>query len=143
MILDKQLALSEAQAVTGAATSASTNLIDLSVLRPNLGSGKDLFVVVNVDVAAGGTTPTMAVLIQTDDNEAFSSAATILTGPTIAAAGLALSTQLVYQVPPTSMERYMRLAYTLGGTSPTITVSAHIVENYHLSPNYASGFTVQ
>jgi hypothetical protein len=143
MILDKQLAFSEAQAVTGAATSASTDLIDLSVVRSNIGSGKDLFVVVNVDVAAGGTTPTMAVLIQTDDNASFSSATTLFTGPTIAAAGLALSTQLVYQIPATGMERYLRLAYTLGGTSPTITVSAHIVENFHLSPNYASGFSVQ
>lgn len=143
MILDNENQFSRAQAVTGAATTASTDLIDLSVLRPNLGSGKDLYVVVNIDVAAGGTTPTMAVLIQTDDNVGFASPATLFTGPTLAAAALVTSTQLVYAVPATGMERYLRLAYTLGGTSPTITVTASIVENYTLNPAYASGFTVQ
>ena len=143
MILDRENAFSQAQAVTGATTTASTDLIDLSVLRPNLGSGKELFVVVNVDVAAGGTTPTMAVLIQTDDNVGFASAATLFTGPTLAQAQLGLSTQLVYTIPATGMERYLRLAYTLGGTSPTITVSAHIVENFGLNLNYGSGFSVQ
>lgn len=141
MIVDKQNALSESQAVTGAATSGSTNVIDLSQVR-QIGAGKPLYVVVTVEVAAGGTTPTMAVLIRTDDNASMSSPTTLLTGPTIAAAGLTASTQLVYPVPLTGMERYLDVAYTLGGTSPTITVSTHLVENFQQDTKYASGFTV-
>lgn len=141
MILDKQNMFSEAQAVTGAAKTMSTNVIDLSSIR-QIGAGKPLFVIVNVDVAAGGTTPTLAVTIETDDNAALSTTAILFTGPTIAAAGLVTSTQLVYQVPLSGMERYLALGYTLGGTSPTITLSAHVVENFQQDAKYASGFSV-
>lgn len=143
MILDKQLAFSEAQAVSGATTSYSTNIVDLSVARPNIGAGQNLYVVVNVDVAAGGTTPTMAVLIQTDDNEAFSSGTTLVTGQTYAQAALGLSTQIVIPVPLEGVERYIRVGYTLGGTTPTITVSTHLTEMFPNARIYAGGFSVQ
>lgn len=142
MILDKQLALSEAQALTGATTSFSTNVIDLSAIRSNIGAGKDLYVVITVDVAAGGTTPTMAPLIQTDDNDSFSSATTLVTGATYAAAALALSTQIVVPLPLQGMERYLRVGYTLGGTSPTLTVTTHIADNFPNAVIYGSGFSV-
>ncbi len=141
MILDRENAFSQAQAVTGATTTGSTDVIDLSQIR-QIGNGKDLYAVITVDVAAGGTSPTMAVLVQTDDNAAFSSATTVLTSQTFTQAQLALSTQIVIPLPQQGYERYLRLAYTLGGTSPTITVSAHLVENYQQDVKYPGGFTV-
>lgn len=139
MILDRENAFSIAQALT--ATAASTDLIDLSVVR-QIGSGKDLYLVVNVDVAAGGTSPTVAIAVQTDDNSAFSSATTLLTSPTYTQAQLGLSTQIVLPLPQQGFERYLRLQYTLGGTTPTVTLSAHLVETYQQDAKYAGGFTV-
>lgn len=139
MILDRENAFSIAQALT--ATAASTDLIDLSVVR-QIGSGKDLYLVVNVDVAAGGTSPTVAIAVQTDDNSAFSSATTLLTSPTYTGAQLVLSSQFVLPLPQQGFERYLRLQYTLGGTSPTVTLSAHLAETYQQDAKYAGGFTV-
>jgi len=139
MIVDKQNAFSESQALT--ATAASTNVIDLSQIR-QIGDGKPLYVVVTVEVAMAGTTPSLAVSIVTDDNAALSSPAVILTGPTILGASLPASTQLVYPIPLSGVERFIALNYTLAGTGPTVTVSAHIVENFTQDVKYPSGFTV-
>lgn len=143
MILDAQNSFSRNQAVTGATTSGSTDVIDLSQVNRQIGVGEQLYLVVNVKVAAGGTTPTMAVLLQTDDNSSFSSATTVFTGPTLAAAALTAGAQFVYQLPITGYEQYLRAAYTLGGTSPTITVDAHLVTAAQLALLYPGGFTVQ
>jgi len=43
-------------------------------------------------------------------------------------AGSAAGSRFFINVPPnTSFERYSRLNYTLGGTTPTVTVTAHLV----------------
>lgn len=139
MILDRENAFSIQQALT--ATAVSTDLIDLSQLR-QVGFGKDLYLVLNVDVAAGGTSPTLQVNVQTDDNAAFSSAATALASPTYTQAQLGLSTQIVLPMPQQGWERFIRLQYVLGGTSPTITLSAHLVENYQQDVKYPAGYVV-
>ncbi len=121
MIIDAQLLYSDAQALT--ATAASTNLIDHGQDR-NIGQGEPLAVVVVVDVALDRTTAdeTYSVTIQTDDNAAFSSATTVATHSlTTYAAG----SKFVIAIPPdTITERFTRLSYTLGGTTPTGTVTA-------------------
>jgi hypothetical protein len=141
MILDRENAFSQAQALSGAGNIISTDVIDLSQLR-QIGFGKDVCLVINVDVAAGGTTPTLQINIQTDDNVGFSSPAVALASPTYAQAQLGLSTQIVLPMPQQGWERFIRLQYVLGGTSPTITLSAHLVENYQQDVKYASGFVV-
>lgn len=141
MILDRENAFSIQQALSGAGNINSTDLIDLSQLR-QIGFGEDLYLVLNVDVAAGGTSPTLQVNVQTDDNAAFSSPAVALTSPTYAQAQLGLSTQIVLPLPQQGWERYIRLQYVLGGTSPTLTLSAHIAENYQQDVKYPAGFTV-
>lgn len=141
MILDRENAFSIAQALSGAGTVNSTDLIDLSQVR-QVGAGKDLSLVLNVDAAMTGTSGTLAVAVQTDDNPSFSSAATLLTSATYAQANLGLSTQIALPLPQQGWERYVRLQYTLGGTSPAVTVSAHIVENFQQDVKYPAGFTV-
>lgn len=124
MIIDAQQLYSDAQALT--ATAVSTNLIDHGIDR-NIGIGEPLAVVVIVDVALDRTTgdETYTVTLQTDDNAAFSSATTVA-GP-VSMTTYAAGTKFVIAVPPdTVTERFTRLNYTLGGTTPTGTVTAFL-----------------
>lgn len=140
MFIDSQHLFSDAQALT--ATAASTNLIDLGADR-NIGVGEPLCVVITCDVAMGGTSPTLVVTLQADDNSSFSSAATVLALPSKSA--LAAGDQLVLPVPADLLtERYVRLNYTVGGTSPTVTLTAALqpssmVQNYS---SYAKNYTI-
>lgn len=122
MIIDKLLQVSSDQALT--ATAASTDVIDLSSDR-DIGPGEQMWLVVASKVAPGGTSPTIAISIETDDNSSFSSATTLATHTTLAAAAFAVGTRVIIPMPMTN-ERYLRAKYTLGGTSPTFTVDAFL-----------------
>jgi hypothetical protein len=124
MIIDAQLLFSDAQALT--ATAVSTNLLDLGADR-NIGIGEPMAIVVCFDVAADRTTgdETYAVTVQADDNSSFSSAATV-TGP-FSMLTYAIGTKFVIPLGmDTLTERYLRLSYTLGGTTPSVTVTAFL-----------------
>lgn len=141
MILDAQLMYSDAQALT--ATAASTNVVDHGSDR-NLGMGVALAILIVFDVALAGTTPTLTIALQTDDNAAFSSAAQVAITASITAA--AVGAKYVIMLPPdTSMERFSRLNYTLGGTSPTATVTAMMLPANFISQEntyYADAITI-
>lgn len=137
MIIDYNLQLSDAQSVT--ADAASTNVIDLGADR-DIGPGEDMKIVVSFDVAMGGSSPTLAVQVQTDDNSSFSSASTVQTSRTISAA--AAGDTLVMGLPDQN-ERYIRLNYDVGGSSPTMTVSASIVKDAQQYYAYPDGANVQ
>ncbi len=142
MYIDSQNQFSDAQALT--ATAASTNLIDLGI-DGNLGIGEVMAVVVGVDVAADDTNSdeTYSVAIQTDDNSSFSSATTL--GTITITRGDAAGTRKVFLLPKdTDMERYIRLNYTLGGTTPSVTVTSFLVpaDFVNATVDYASGYTV-
>lgn len=140
MILDRETAFSQSQALTGTTLVASTDTIDLSAVR-QIGIGEDLYIVLNFEVAAGGTTPTITVVLQTDDNSAFSSATTVSTLMN-AVTTPGASSQLVFPIPYQGLERHIRLAYTQGGTTPTTTLSAHVVLTPQFDVKTAGGFTV-
>lgn len=143
MLLDAQTLLSDAQALT--ATANSTNVYDSSSDR-NIGLGTPLGVKITCDVAIGGTSPTATAKIVTDDNASLSSK-TDVTGA-VSLAGLAAGGSVIIPVPPdTVMERYIAVTYTLGGTSPTITVTAWLaplsmLETSGTNVYYAAGYTV-
>lgn len=122
MIFDKNLQFSADQALT--ATAASTDYLDLGSDR-DIGPGTPLWLVVVSKAAPGGTSPTIAVSIETDDNSSFSSAATLATHTTVAGASFGLGEKIVMPWPFTN-ERYNRVKFTLGGTSPTFTVDAFV-----------------
>jgi hypothetical protein len=140
--LDDQNLYSDAQALT--ATAASTDLIDHGA-DGNLGIGEPMVVQITLDVLADNTTTdeTYSAALQTDDNASFSSAVTV--GSVTITAGSAAGTRFFIPVPPsTSMERYSRINYTLGGTTPTVTVTSALlpvkfVDNY---VSYADGITI-
>lgn len=125
MILDGQNLYSDAQALT--TTAASTNLIDHGADR-NLGIGEPMSLVITIDVAADATNSdeTYVAQLQTDDNSSFSSATSVGGAITITR-GTAAGTKFVMAVPAdTTFERYSRVNYTLGGTTPTVTLTAFL-----------------
>lgn len=123
MYVDAQQLFSDAQALTG--TAVSTNLIDLRSDR-DIGRGEPVGVLIQVDVAAKTSdgNETYQFDLQTDDNDSFSTA-TVLARRIIDKASLTKGSRWLIAV-PLDNERYLRLNYTLGGTNPTITVTAFL-----------------
>tara|TARA_R110000824_G_scaffold264900_1_gene453753 strand:+ start:288 stop:713 length:426 start_codon:yes stop_codon:yes gene_type:complete len=122
MIVDSKLELSNAQALT--ATAVSTNVLPVS---GNIGPGEPMAVAVTVNVAADTTTgdETYQFVLQTATDAAFTSAINLIT--TEAFAGSALLKGKTFMVPVGSNNlAYLRMSYVLGGTTPTITVDAHL-----------------
>lgn len=143
MFIDQALLFSPNQALT--ATAVSVDVLDLDHARAGgLGVGEPLAAVVQIVVAAAGTAPTMNFSVQTDDNGAFSSPATRNVSRTYTQAELAAGAILVLPIDNLGSERFMRLNYTLGGTTPTMTVRSRLVpmsmiQNY---VPYPSGFVM-
>ena len=133
MILDMQSLFSDDQAIT--ATAVSTNLIDLgatgtpplssTALVRDIGKGTPIEILIICTVAHGGTTPTLVVTIEQDDNVGFSSATVVGTSAEMADAVVG-DRASIYFVPEGVNERFIRLNYTAGGTTPTITITAGI-----------------
>lgn len=124
MIIDQQNQYSAAQALT--VTAVSTNAIDHGAVR-NLGVGTDLCVVVTVVVAPKQSSgdETYAAALQTDSDPAFGTVTTLfsVTIPRTAALGA----KFIIPVPvDQNVKRYTRVNYTLGGTTPTITLSSEL-----------------
>lgn len=146
MILDAQTLLSDAQAVT--ADAVSTNTIDLGDVTPkrDIGSGEPLALVFTVDVAADATTGDETYqfeLIQSANANLTS--ADVLAAMAVAAASLTAGAQVVLPVPPGVItKRYIGANYNVGGTTPTITVTASIVPQSFVPKikSYADGFTI-
>lgn len=142
--VDAQNLFSDAQAVTADATA--TNVIDLSQASRNIGDGEPLAVVFAVDVAADFTTgdETYEFEIHTDDNAALSSSTQVIAQAILAAALTAGSQHVIVLPPGYAFERYLGVKYDVGGTSPSVTVTAFLqplsmVQKYK---SYADGFTI-
>lgn len=138
MYVDSKQAFSDGQALT--ATAVSTNVIDLGVER-NIGPGEHMAVMVSSSVDAGGTSPSLQVVVQTDDNEGFSSATTLATSGIV----LSLSAGQKIIVPiGIDNQRYLRLNLITGGTSPTHTIDAYLTP-YNMvdaKTDYANGYDI-
>jgi hypothetical protein len=131
MYLDTDNLYSDAQALT--ATAVSTNVIDHGADN-NIGLGEPMVAVIAVDVALddGNGNETYSALLETDDNAGFTSGTTVGTFPTMTR-GDAAGTKYILPIPQTTaMERFSRVSYTLGGTSPTATVTAALIPQANL-----------
>lgn len=136
MLMSEQQLFSEAQAltVTGA---ASTNIIDLGATGTVLGApaalirdiakGNPIAIIVKLDVASGGTNPTIQVTVETDDNEGFASATVRGTSDVVSDGAAGDEIWLDVYLPEGTNERYLRLDYILTGTTPTYTVTSGVV----------------
>jgi hypothetical protein len=127
MIFSAQDEFSNKQAVT--ASAASTNYIDLlatgtpygaaAALNRDLGKGKLIPLFIQVTTAFA-TLTSLKVAVQTDDNTSFSSATTVLETEAIPVASLVAGYQFnIQNIPLATTERYVRLYYTVAGSSAT------------------------
>ncbi len=146
MYVDAFGLVSDSQAVT--ATAFSTNTIDLSnaTVKRQIGTGEEVGFGVNVEVAAdftsGNETYTFEVV---QSANADLSSPDVIGSVTHTAATLVAGYLFFLPIPigqPT--KRYIGLRYTVGGTTPTITVSAWLgaqsmfsVPPVHYPKNYA------
>ena len=131
MILDKELACSVGQSLAGAAaTTVSTNTIDLLSANNDLGIGEPMRALVNVTTAFAGGTSVRADLIE--------SAAANLSSPTILVQGLVITDavavvgkRLLDVRVPNTTKRYLGFQYTTVGvhTAATSAVDAHILSD--------------
>lgn len=135
MLMSNQQLFSDSQALT--TTAASTNVIDLgatgtvldapAALVRDIGKGKPIPIFVRLDVDSGGTNPTLTVAVQIDTVENFASATTVVTSETLTGGSAGDEVYVEVYLPEGVNERYLRLNYTLAGTSPTYTVTAGVV----------------
>lgn len=122
MFVDSKLELSDAQALT--ATAVSTNVIPVS---GNIGPGEPMAIAVTVNVAADTTdaNETYQFVLQTATDAAFTSPVNLIT--TEAFDGSTLLEGTTFMVPLGSNNlAFLRMNYVLGGTTPSITVDAHL-----------------
>ena len=143
MIMDATLQLSNAQPVT--ADTASTNTIDLGAtgsaygaaapLTRDIGKGLGVPLLVTVTETFNNLT-SMNILIQTDDNVAFTSPTTVFRSPEYLLADLVMGKKYLLpdSFPVDTNERYVRLFYDITGTAPTtgkITAGAVMARQNH------------
>ena len=121
--IDKELEFSDGQALT--ATAVSTNVVDLGYEEADIGTGKQLFLVVRSGADMGGTNPTINVALQESDTENFASPRTVVSTGVLPGTAFVAGTSIHLPIPPHA-GKYLRVNYTLAGTSPTANVSAAI-----------------
>lgn len=122
-VIDALLSLSDSQALT--VTANSTNVVDTGSANARLGAGRPLWLVVVCEVAMGGTSPTLDIDVESDDNDSLSSPTDIGSYPQITS--MAVGDRIAIALPSTH-QRYIGVEYTMGGTSPTVTLSAYITD---------------
>jgi hypothetical protein len=143
MFLDAYNLLSDAQAVT--ADAYSTNTIDLGASSParQIGDGEPMAVVFTVDVALAGTTPTIVFNVVDSANANLSSHTVLVASKSYSA--LAAGAQVVLPIPPgLPTARYLGAYYDVGGTTPTITLTAALMPLSMIDKrkDYADGITI-
>ena len=142
MYVDAQTLFSDAQAIT--ATAVSTNIIDFGSAR-DIGIGQELYVVVVVDVVFTdvGSDSTVAVTLETDDNEGFASATVVQTIGTFAALTAAGSRLVARLQPDAGWEQYVRANYTVAnGNLTTGSLTAFLTVDIQVWTAYPIGYTV-
>lgn len=145
MILDAQNEY--ANAANLVATGASTNIIDATVDR-NIGIGEPMAVVIDIsaiDASSGDETYTVQLQAAATGDAAFASPVAVGGLVTIPRT-IGANSQVVILIPAdTATDRYSRLLFTLGGTTPSITYSARLVPAKFVQNDLVmgAGFTIQ
>ena len=141
MYIDDFLKLSDAQALT--ATADSTNVIDLSSDR-DIGKGEAMALVISVSVAAdvADANETYEFQLESDDNASMTSS-TIVAGGTVVGADLTVGAVIAFPI-GTLNEQFLQGVYTLGGTTPSVTIDAWVapLNTVDQSTVYDSGFDI-
>ena len=121
MIIDTLNEFSDAQSLirtTAAGALPSTNVLDLGASK-NQPVGSELYLHIKILATVVGAGASIEFKLETDANDAFSSAATKFTTGALAITGLAAKTEVARIRVPAGMERYARLTYTPTGANVT------------------------
>lgn len=129
MMFDAQNQFSAAQALT--ATAVSTNVVDLGAAR-NIGKGEPMAVVLATIVAADFTTGDETYQIDIQSGATVTPTKVVARRiPVVTASNatsdLGLGKIVVIPLPLDSVDRFLRINYTLGGTTPTWTVTTFLL----------------
>jgi hypothetical protein len=142
MILDALLKFSENQVLaTGAAFG--TNVVDLGTVR-DIGVGEPMAVTLGVDVLAVASGTYQVEVVQSND-PALAGAESVVSR-TILAPLLTAGALFTLEIPQNAItKQYLGVRYTLGGTSPAVTVTAflqpHNMASVH-PRHYADAITI-
>lgn len=144
MIIDAQLLFSSSQDLTGGASN-STNILDLGIAR-DIGTGENLYLFVNVEVALTGADVTVVVALQGDSTTTITPDGTeqVLIIPALAAIGATYFVRLRPGSDPLQYQ-YLRLSYTPTGGTATLgagTVTAGITHDIQKAAHYADNITI-
>lgn len=150
MLLDQNLIFSTADSPTTGATNASGFILDLVSAR-DLGPGERLTGIVLATSSFGNSANTATLNIQVQVSTATNGTwSTILESGTLSTANLQATTgtennwafSLTQNDKGLQGQRYMRLNYSIGGTTfNSGTLSAYLLVEGDLHQYYASGFT--
>lgn len=148
MYVDNLLVVADALALT--ATGLGTGSIDLGNVTPkrDIGEGEPVGFGITIGVAADHTTGDETYefdLVQATSAD-LGTSQDVLLQMVIAAASLTAGAMFFLPIPPGLVtKRYIGIKAILGGTTPTITFTASLMELdtfARLQKSYASGFTV-
>lgn len=131
MIIDADLVLSDAQAITSTNATASTNVVNLGTTGRNIRNDAKLVCVVNTTFDSTEEDATVTTVLETDDDEAFGSAKALWTSAAVAEATLVAGYKICeFELADFagSLEQYIRLTYQCGTHAMTAgKVDAYIV----------------
>jgi hypothetical protein len=137
MLLDQQLMFSDAQVVT--ATGNSTNVIDtantsIAGAAParNLGAGQPIHLYMKVGTVVG--TPTLTAALVGADDVAFGTNKITITTVTPTLVAAQADAFVRFGLPAHPARRFFRLEFTVGGGTPSVTVSAGFTWDEQTSP---------
>ena len=144
MILDFEQVFSDEQAVTSAA--GSTHTLDMGVAGRDIGTGDNLYVVVQVHTALtdGGSNTSTAVALEGDSTTSFSpdGTRTLFSFPQAAAAGTVRIARLQPGGDPEQYQ-YLRLKYTPAGADLTGgKFNAFLVHDIQKYTSFADNITI-
>jgi hypothetical protein len=136
MIIDAFLLVSDSQAFT--ATAVSTNTIDLGVVTPqrDVSVGEDMGFGIGIEVAADFTTTDETYTLQVIESaNANLSSPTVISTLVRTAAQLTVGSLHFLPLGPVS-KRYIGIQLTLGGTTPSVTLSAWLTPRMMFSKGH-------
>ena len=142
MIVDAQNRFSDAQALT--ASAPSVDELDFGIAR-DMGKGEPMAVIIIVEVAADTASgnETYQIDVRTDTQADMGGTPVNIATRIIAGADLTLGSVHVLPL-PLSNERYLDVNYTLGGTTPSVTLSAYLqpMSMIDSTVDYANGYSI-
>ena len=139
-IVDNNLYMSDAQAVT--ATAASTKSLDMATALRSVGSGEPIELVVQVATAADAS-GSATVVFSLDDSADNSSFAVVVQSPAIAKATLVAGYEALRIRLPATLRRYIQVTYTVDTNNLTAgAFNAYLVLDRQDNVARPSGYSI-